>query len=105
MTGRPEHYEVWLRRLLDYTRRHHQGDHRLVFVNAWNEWGEGAYLEPDEKFGYGFLEATARAVFGVPAPAALISTLRQINADNEEALAALDAARARYSASTKVLST
>ena len=88
--GTPENYEVWLRRLLDYTRRHHQGDHRLVFVNAWNEWGEGAYLEPDEQFGYGFLEATSRAVFAVPTPAALISTLRQINAGNEEALTALD---------------
>ena len=88
--GTPENYEVWLRRLLDYTRRHHQGDHRLVFVNAWNEWGEGAYLEPDEQFGYGFLEATARAVYAVPTPDALIATLRQINADNDEALAALD---------------
>ncbi len=47
--GTPQNYEVWLRRLLDYTRRHHPGDHRLVFVNAWNEWGEGAYLEPDEQ--------------------------------------------------------
>jgi hypothetical protein len=87
--GTPENYEVWLRRLLDYTRRHHHGDHRLVFVNAWNEWGEGAYLEPDEQNGYGFLEATARAVFAVPTPAALISTLRQINAGNDEALGAL----------------
>jgi len=87
--GTPENYEVWLRRLLDYTRRHHHGDHRLVFVNAWNEWGEGAYLEPDEQYGYGFLEATSRAVFSVPTPAALISTLRQINAGNDEALAAL----------------
>ena len=88
--GTPENYEVWLRRLLDYTRRHHQGDHRLVFVNAWNEWGEGAYLEPDERFGYGFLEATARAVFAVPTPDALIATLRQINAGHAEALTALD---------------
>jgi hypothetical protein len=87
--GTPENYEVWLRRLLDYTRRHHQGDHRLVFVNAWNEWGEGAYLEPDEQYGYGFLEATSRAVFAVPNPAALVSTLRQINAGNDEALTAL----------------
>ena len=36
-----------------------------------------------------FLEATSRAVFGVPTPAALLSTLRQINAGNDEALGAL----------------
>ena len=75
---------------LDYTRRHHRGDHRLLFVNAWNEWAEGTYLEPDEKFGYGFLEATARAVFGVPAPAALIAILRQIHGGDEETDRVLD---------------
>lgn len=33
-----------------------------IFLNAWNEWGEGMYLEPDEKNGYAFLEAHSRAV-------------------------------------------
>lgn len=57
----PEIFQVWLEFILDQTRKNFHGDERMIFINAWNEWAEGAYLEPDNSTGYGYLEAVLNA--------------------------------------------
>ena len=58
----PAEYQTWLEFALEDTRRFLVGDERIMFVNAWNEWAEAAYLEPDDTYGHAFLQATKNAL-------------------------------------------
>jgi SAM-dependent methyltransferase len=58
----PELYEHWLRVLVEQAQAMARVQDPILFVNAWNEWSEGAYLEPDRKFGHARLAATRRAL-------------------------------------------
>jgi glycosyltransferase involved in cell wall biosynthesis len=60
----PRKYESWLSKLVEIAKANPFFGEPIVCVNAWNEWCEGAYLEPDLHFGAAYLNATARAISG-----------------------------------------
>src|SRR3546814_14011032 len=48
----PEKFQYYLEQKIEEARSFFVGDERLVFINAWNEWAEGAHLEPDPVTGH-----------------------------------------------------
>ena len=61
----PELYENWLLHTAQRTIKEQPSNKQILFINAWNEWAEGAHLEPDQKWGLAYLEATQRALSNI----------------------------------------
>jgi hypothetical protein len=57
----PENFEEHLRHALKVIEKK-DDEHRILFLRSWNEWGEGNYVEPDLKYGHGFLDALSRTI-------------------------------------------
>lgn len=57
--GTPAKFEESIRKCLE---RSQQRGNEYIFVNAWNEWSEGAYLEPDKRYGYAYLNGLKKAI-------------------------------------------
>lgn len=54
--SKPEYFKILLSKACDAIKDKPQED-QLVIIRAWNEWGEGNHLEPDLKYGRGYLKA------------------------------------------------
>ena len=69
----PQLYELWLHEVVNRQRARLAvagqsgiSPESLVFINAWNEWAEGNHLEPCQKWGRAYLEATGRILTAQP---------------------------------------
>jgi len=57
----PEKFKVTVENALRLVE-HKLPEHQLLFLKAWNEWAEGNYVEPDQKFGHGYIQAIRQAI-------------------------------------------
>ena len=62
----PQRFQEWMESSIAYTQSTLPLDRRFLLVNAWNEWAEGAHLEPDSRYGYSYLNSVGRALSGLP---------------------------------------
>lgn len=58
----PKTFKDYFTKLLKQESEKHSEEKQFVYINAWNEWAEGTYLEPDTDNGYAYLEAVKQAV-------------------------------------------
>jgi hypothetical protein len=61
----PEKLYILLKIIINWTINNHNKDDNFIFINAWNNWEEGLYLEPDDYLGYSSLNALSRALFNI----------------------------------------
>lgn len=70
----PGRYGQWLYDACLQAQDSARPDERIVFINAWNEWAEGAYLEPDRHYGFAYLAETRRVIDALSAAAPFVPT-------------------------------
>ena len=62
----PELFAYFFNQLLFYTEQNLEKEEQLIFINAWNEWGEGCHIEPDQKSGYAYLNGIKESLLRQP---------------------------------------
>ncbi|WRH67471.1 MAG: glycoside hydrolase family 99-like domain-containing protein [Planktothrix sp. GU0601_MAG3] len=77
---------MWLRGTIEKVLKNSSSSEKIIFINAWNEWAEGAHLEPDQKYGHAYLEATQKALLGQHSIENAIYLLRHSAIENAEDL-------------------
>lgn len=57
----PENFYLGAKKAIELVEKKDK-EHRIIFLNSWNEWGEGSYMEPDTKYGKEFIYQLRRAL-------------------------------------------
>ena len=72
----PEAFARWFKKAGEHALAKNDPSKGLVFVNAWNEWAEGAFLEPDAAYGHAFLNRLGSVLDEWPSESSSLSARR-----------------------------
>ena len=61
----PEKLYILMKIIINWTINNHNKDDNFIFINAWNNWEERLYIEPDEYLGYASLNSLSKAIFNI----------------------------------------
>ena len=56
---------LWVKSIINSTKKKDESNNIFFFINGWNNWKEGTYLEPDNKYGYASINALSKALFNI----------------------------------------
>ena len=61
----PEYFYIMNKIIINWTMFQHKESNYLIFINAWNNYMEGAYLEPNQQFGFCSINSLSKALFNL----------------------------------------
>ena len=61
----PEKLYCLIKRIINSTNIDKKQKNNFLFINGWNNWKEGTYLEPDNKIGFASINALSKALFNI----------------------------------------
>ena len=61
-----EKYYILNNIIVEWTKMNYNKTNGIIFINSWNNYQEGNYLEPDEKYGYAAINSFSKALFNIP---------------------------------------
>ena len=62
----PKLFYLLIKQLIKWTKDNYNESNRIIFINAWNNYFEGTYLEPDSRYGFASINALSKALFNLP---------------------------------------
>ena len=61
----PEYFYIMNKMIINWTIKNYNESNQFIFINSWNNYYDGTFLEPEPKYGFGSINALSKALFNI----------------------------------------